>query len=160
MYEQCMKIQITMESQAKADWKAVISNFQKAWVIWFPSRGNISTGINLWMVLDNLNKSYSVQSPLYAQHVMWTFWSPAIWSPSRIHRVDGKILSHLTEARVDEQIKHPHNLEHFEEAYLPIDSLWTLLIHTNFSSLWIWWEMAESLKCTPPLVTSLYALTL
>ena len=58
MYEQYMKIQITTESQPKADWKAVISNFQKAWVIWFPSRGNNSTGINLWMVLDNLNKSF------------------------------------------------------------------------------------------------------
>lgn len=60
MYEQYMKIQITTESQPKADWKAVISNFQKAWLIWFPSRGNNSTGINLWMVLDNLNKSSSL----------------------------------------------------------------------------------------------------
>lgn len=57
MYEQYMKTQITMENQPKADWKAVTSNFQKAWVIWFPSRGNNSTGINLWAYLTILTSS-------------------------------------------------------------------------------------------------------
>lgn len=59
MYGEYMKIQIITESQPEADWKAVISSFQKVWVIWFSSRRNNSTGINLWMVLDNLNKSFS-----------------------------------------------------------------------------------------------------
>lgn len=59
MYEEYVKIQIITESKPEADWKAVISNFQKVWVIWFSSRRNNSTGINSWTVLDNLNKSPS-----------------------------------------------------------------------------------------------------
>jgi hypothetical protein len=95
MYEQYVKTQITMESQPKADWKAVISNFQKAWVIWFLSRGNNSTGINLWMVFENINKSFSLQS-CYMPNVMWTFWSPVIWNQRRTDMITGQILNHLT----------------------------------------------------------------
>lgn len=78
MYEQYMKIQITSESQPKADWKAVISNFQKAWVIWFPSKGNNSRGINLWMVLDNLNKPCSPQASCMAN--IWCRLSVHLYS--------------------------------------------------------------------------------
>lgn len=96
MYEQYMKIQITSENQPKADWKAVISNFQKAWVIWFPSKGNNSTGINLWMVLDNLNKSSSPQASCMAN--IWcglSKCSRVLWDRQNINMRTGENLSHL-----------------------------------------------------------------
>lgn len=93
MYEQYMKIQITVESQPKADRKAVISNFQKAWVIWFLSRGNHSTGINWWMVLDSLNKSCSL--PAHSTARMWWGHFAYLYSEAK-GELTRTSLSHLT----------------------------------------------------------------
>lgn len=156
-----MKIQITMESQPKADWKAVISNFQKAWVIWFPSGGNSSTGINLWMVLDNLNKSCSLPASCVTNMWCGLLCSPVFWDWGRIDVVTGKGLSHLT---------YWGTCQGTDSITSQAGIFWSSLFVCKLSvapsdmisslSVIILGKIVESVKWTPPPMISLCAVTL
>lgn len=109
MYEQCMKIHINVEN-TQADWEAARSDFQKAWAIWFLSRGNISIGINCEWRLTTRASPVLSQNVMYAQHVTWTFWSPALCRRWRSGMVMGDVLNYITEVLAKKEIKQPHNV--------------------------------------------------